>query len=151
MKVYRIIAEKHSRILKASGYAARWNSRSVEIIYTAQSASLACLENVVHRDYLELSMKFCLVTIQISENITIQQVKRSEMRKGWNDFGENAYSICRRIGDNWIKEDKSAILKVPSVIVKSEYNYLLNPNHPEMKQIKIIDTEPFLFDTRIKE
>ena len=149
MKVYRIIAEKHSGVLKASGYAARWNSAGVEVIYTASSAALACLESVVHRDYLELKLKFALVTIEIPEALNIKQVRKSELVNGWNDFGEDAYMICRKAGDNWIKVSKSAVLKVPSVIVKSEFNYLLNPNHPEINKIKIVNTEPFLFDPRI--
>lgn len=150
MRVYRIIAEKHSGELKASGYAARWNSAGIEVIYTASSAALACLENVVHRDNIELKMRFSLVTIEIDDAAYIKHLKNNEIGKGWDDFTESAYNICREAGDKWIKEGKSAVLKVPSVIVKSDFNYLLNPNHPDITKIKIKDTVPFIFDSRIK-
>jgi RES domain-containing protein len=150
MKVYRIIAEKHSEELKASGYAARWNSAGMEVIYTASSAALACLENVVHRDNLELKMRFSLVTIEIDDAVYIKHLKSNDIGRGSDEFTESAYEICRQAGDKWKREGESAVLKVPSVIVKSDFNYLLNMNHPESGKIKIIQIEPFVFDKRIK-
>lgn len=58
MLVYRIALVKFSDSLKASGRAARWNSNDIDVIYTASSRALACLENVVHRNQLGLSSNF---------------------------------------------------------------------------------------------
>lgn len=40
-------------------------------------------------------------------------------------------------------------MKVPSIVVQGEYNFLINPWHGRMKEVEIIATEPFEFDTRL--
>ncbi|MBI2497892.1 MAG: RES domain-containing protein, partial [Opitutae bacterium] len=40
-------------------------------------------------------------------------------------------------------------LRVPSVVVPGEFNYLLNPAHPDFKRVKIGKPEPFSFDPRL--
>lgn len=44
---------------------------------------------------------------------------------------------------------RTAVLCVPSIVVPSEYNYLLNPPHPEFSRIQIAKPEPFAFDPRM--
>jgi RES domain-containing protein len=58
------------------------------------------------------------------------------------------FSFCQTIGSNWIGEGKTAVLKVPSIIIKQEHNYLLNPQHPDFKLIKLVGVEEFGFDAR---
>jgi RES domain-containing protein len=53
------------------------------------------------------------------------------------------------IGDDWLKTGIGLLLKVPSVLAKSEYNYLINPLHPDVGSVRIIDVEPFTFDNRL--
>jgi RES domain-containing protein len=60
-------------------------------------------------------------------------------------------SFCREIGDNWYKKQESCILKVPSVIIDKEFNYLINTKHSDFEQITIKSIEDFNFDSRIKE
>jgi RES domain-containing protein len=55
----------------------------------------------------------------------------------------------KTIGDNWIKDRKSAVLKVPSVIVPGEYNYLLNPTHPDIMKINFGSPIRYRFDPRL--
>ena len=60
------------------------------------------------------------------------------------------YPITQKIGNQWLLESKTAVLKVPSAIVDREYNYLLNPKHPDFSKIRILDVTPFSFDNRLK-
>jgi RES domain-containing protein len=53
------------------------------------------------------------------------------------------------LGDNWTKSKQNLILKIPSVIIPSEYNYLFNPVHKDIKKISIIKKEKFEFDKRL--
>ena len=53
------------------------------------------------------------------------------------------------IGAQWVKSGSSAVLRVPSVLVPEEFNYLLNISHPDFKKIKIDDSVPFRFDPRM--
>ena len=133
----------------ASGRAARWNPNEVKMIYTASSRSLACLENVVHRTQFGLTQAFDIMTIDCPASIKIKSVLKSDLPANWADYDQMA--ITQAIGKNWIKENQSAILQVPSSIIDEEFNYLLNPGHEGFKLVKLIKTQPFVFDRRIKE
>lgn len=148
MFVFRITLTKYVNSLLASGRAARWNSNDVKMIYTSNSKALACLENVVHRNKLGLSSNFSVMEIDIPNSIAITEIFLSKLPKYWDQF-ENMH-LMQKIGDQWINDCKTAVLKVPSSIIHDEFNYLLNPNHLDFEKIKLIKVKPFLFDDRIK-
>ena len=148
MLVYRITLAKYSDRLIASGRAARWNPNEVEMIYTASSRSLACLENVVHRDKLGLSQVFSIVTIECPNDIKIKTIYLTDLSANWIDFDQ--MRITQSIGEKWVRDNESAILQVPSSIVSEEVNYLVNPKHPDFERVKILKSQPFVFDSRIK-
>ena len=148
MLVYRITLAKYSGKLIASGRAARWNPNEVEMIYTASSRSLACLENVVHRDKLGLSLVFNILTLECPDTIEIKTIQLKNLPANWIDFDQ--MYLTQKIGEKWVKDNGSAILQVPSSIVSEEVNYLINPKHPDFGRIKIVKTQPFVFDSRIK-
>lgn len=149
MIVYRITLAIYSKRLLASGYPARWNSRDVKIIYTAQSRALACLENVVHRNSKGLEKNFRIMQISVPDDIFLKEIKETDLISDWKEFDKMPYS--QSLGDQWVHEAKSAILKVPSVIVSGDSNFLLNPGHRDFQKIKLLRTDPFEFDDRIKE
>jgi len=150
MEVYRISLSKWSQSLRASGRAARWNSEGREAIYAAASRSLACLENIVHRNSTELIDRFRVMVFYIPDHLNVESVFLSQLSEGWHSSDESAYRECRKIGDNWLAQKTAPLLKVPSSIIKNEFNILLNPFHPEFEHIKLIDNEPFLFDPRLR-
>jgi RES domain-containing protein len=149
MLVYRIIITKYAGKLIASGRAARWNPNEVNMIYSASSRSLACLENAVHRSQAGLSGLFTIMTIEIPDNIKIKTISLNDLPADWTDY--NKMYITQHLGERWIKENETAILQVPSSIIDEEINYLLNPEHKSFDQIKVIKTRPFVFDKRIKQ
>lgn len=149
MIVYRIVLEKYSKKLEASGIPARWNTKDVKIIYTAQSRALACLENIVHRNSRGLQKNFRVMKILVPDDIFMEEIKEIDLKKGWKEF--NNMPDTQSIGNLWVHSARSAILKVPSAIVSGDFNYLLNPGHKEYFRIKLLQTEPFEFDDRIKE
>ncbi|CAM4266302.1 RES family NAD+ phosphorylase [Flavobacterium terrigena] len=150
MEVFRIIHTKWANSLMASGYAARWNSTGLFVIYAAENCSLACLENLVHRNGFGNDADYSLLTISFPNTVKIVEVDSKKLPKGWNDTTENGHLICRTIGDNWIRNQQSAILFVPSAIIPNERNVLINPNHPDFKKIKF-STQPFSFDIRLSK
>ncbi|PWK71429.1 RES domain-containing protein [Mucilaginibacter oryzae] len=149
MLVYRIALAKYANKLVASGRAARWNPNDVDMIYTASSRSLACLENVVHRNQLGLNLAFNVMTIEVPDNLKITTINLNTLKPDWSNF--NQMRFTQTIGENWIKEQKTAILAVPSSIIEEEFNYLLNPKHQDFGAIKLIRSVPFVFDQRIKQ
>lgn len=149
MYVYRICLAKWSHELKASGAGGRWNSKGKFVIYTAASRALACLENIVHRSGEGLNNSFKVLTIDIPDSIKFSKVNIASLNKDWFEF--NNYSYCRSIGDKWIDNQETLILKVPSAIIPAESNYLINTAHIDFKKIKIVSSEDFNFDPRVKK
>ncbi|MBK0382459.1 RES family NAD+ phosphorylase [Pedobacter sp. SD-b] len=152
MKVYRISQTKFSKSLVASGFAGRWNSEGEGMIYTGGSASLSCLEVLAHKSGSALSSgKFSISVIDIPDSISIDEIELKELQRLSTDwFIVSHYPITQKLGNKWISDMNSAVLKVPSAIVDREYNYLLNPLHPKFAKIKVMDVVPFNFDTRLK-
>ena len=148
MEVFRITTKKWANSLTASGYAARWNSNGIYMIYTASSRSLACLENLVHRNGIGLKAEFCVMLIDIPKNVSSLEINPDDLPVGWDLLDEKAHLLCRKIGDNWQKNQSSCILYVPSAIIKEEKNILINPNHRDFSKIKISKIDEFLFDDR---
>jgi RES domain-containing protein len=149
MLVYRIALEKYAHKLAASGRAARWNPNDVELIYAASSRSLACLENVVHRSQAGLTLVFNVMTIEVPDGLPIIRVKKDDLPHDWQNYDQMLFT--QTIGEKWIREKQSAILAVPSSIIEEEINYLINPKHDDFNAIRLVKTEPFAFDKRIKQ
>ena len=154
MVVYRIEREKYLKTTltgigasMSKGY--RWNSFNTKLVYTTENRALAMLEVSVHLDLSEdLPTDRYYVEIEIPVNITIQEVKVEDLPEDWNS---NPPTITTQtIGDDFVFQNESAILKVPSSIVPQEFNYLINPNHPDSKKIKVIGKISMNFDPRLK-
>jgi len=148
MLIYRIALAEFSEKLIASGNAARWNSKDVKMIYTASSRSLACLENVVHRSRFGLNQLFNVMTIDCPDSVNIKTISLDNLPANWTNF-DQMYTT-QQIGNEWIKKQESAVVQIPSSIIEEEFNYLLNPEHPDFKNIKLVKTASFVFDERIK-
>ncbi len=148
MKVYRITLEKWSNTLQPSGYAARWNSNGVFVLYTSSSKPMACLENLVHRSGEGLNGNFKCMIIDVPDTIGINVINIEDLDADWFEYKN--YSYCQDLGDKWVQKGDSAVLKVPSAIMKDECNYLFNPKHRAFEKIKISTIEDFVFDPRLK-
>lgn len=129
----------------ARRYGGRWNSKGVPLIYTAQHQSLAALEMLAHLDTSELLASYVAIPVEFDEAL-VARVESAALPEDWRRYP--APGILRAIGDDWALSGKSAVLRVPSVLVTSESNFLLNPRHPEFLKIKIGKPEPFAFDAR---
>jgi RES domain-containing protein len=152
MEVYRLARKKYPIELSGKGASitgARWNSKGTEIIYTAQSRALAMAEVAVHLSMATLPSDFVMMTIMIPDDITIKVLDPKTLPKGWNVFPHSF--TTQIIGDKFIILHEFCVLKVPSAVVKGDFNYLLNPYHPDFKRIKIIEKVDFPFDKRIFE
>lgn len=135
--------------LVASGGVARWSARGRFVIYTAGSRALACLENVVHRSGEGLQDLFRVMVIDVPDYLPVQTIALTDLPDNWTDYQN--FVVCQQRGEEWLRQGQTAVLRVPSVIVPQEWNYLLNPAHPNFPQIQLLRSEPFLFDPRIKE
>lgn len=124
----------------------RWNSSGTSIIYTAESRSLASLEVLVHAEDTSLLSAMSMVAIPISFADTLVETP-AKFPPDWRELP--APASTRAFGDAWIASGRSAILRVPSVVTLGEFNYLLNPHHPDFARITLGKPELFSFDGRL--
>lgn len=154
MKVYRVEREKYLKtILSGTGASMskgyRWNSINTKVVYAAESRALATLEVSVHLDLAEdLPNDRFYLEIEIPNDMVILEVKIEDLPDDWN--AKPPTVTTQTIGDDFVFEEDAAVLKVPSSIVPQEYNYLINPNHPDSKKIKVTTKTSMTFDAHFK-
>jgi RES domain-containing protein len=149
MKVFRLSRKKYAKSLNGKGAALfgnRWNSKGVEMIYTADSRALAMAEVAVHISIARLPKDYMMLEIEIPKSVSVCDLKKKP-KKGWNENPPS--SISQELGDDFIRDGTCCVIKVPSAVVKGDFNYLINPYHLDFKKIKIVSTASFPFDTRM--
>jgi RES domain-containing protein len=150
MIAYRLCKSKYARDLTGKGpekSGGRWNSKGTAIIYASESRALCTAEIAVHTPIGNLPDDYVILTIQIPDSLKVAELKSSTLPADWRSFPHP--DSTQKLGDRFIREQKTAILKVPSAVVQGEYNYLLNPAHKDFKKIRIRSVEPFHFDERL--
>jgi len=149
LEAWRIVKEKHAATAFSGDGAARtggrWNSRGVPVVYTSSSKSLAALESLVHLNPPVL-FKYVAIRIQFDDTL-IEKVPLNSLTADWQV--EPPPPSSKAVGDAWVRQARSAVLALPSVIISGEPNYLLNPAHPDFKEISIGKPERFAFDPRL--
>ncbi len=128
-------------------FGGRWNSRGKSLVYTAATLSLAALEILVGLQDGKLLNDYSWVAAEFDDSLIVNIFDLADLPARWN-MSPPAFET-RRIGDSWIDGKRSAVLRVPSVIVPSEANYLINPEHPDFKSIHVGKPFKFEFDTRL--
>jgi RES domain-containing protein len=150
MRVFRLSRKKYAHDLSGKGAAKfgnRWNSKGVEMLYTAESRALAMAEVVVHLSLASLPDDYMMIEIEIPDSLEIEVLNPQNLDKDWNSNPPKLNT--QKIGDAFIYSGKCCILKVPSAVVKGDFNFLLNPNHSGIAKIEIIEIVNFPFDERI--
>ncbi len=145
MKLFRIVQARYAGGLYASGIQGRWNAAGELVIYTSETRAHACLENLVHRNGYGMQSLYRILVIELPDELLQEEISEEHIPEGWND---PMSEICRKIGSKWIREKRSCVLRVPSVIVPREFNVVINLRHAEFSRLKLIDTEVFQFDRR---
>jgi RES domain-containing protein len=152
VRSYRIVKRKwQDSAFDGEGarrYPGRWNNRGTPMLYTAATRSLAILEMLVHLEAEELLREhFVTFELTIPDACVLQL--HTDLPEDWMEAPVAAST--RAIGDQWISSQVSAALAVPSVIVPSESNVLINPGHPDFRKIKIGKPESLDIDPRLLE
>lgn len=149
MIVFNIRREKYASSLIASGVANRWNREDEFVIYTAESISLAVLELLVHRSNIRLNEIYKVLHIKLDiESQEIMAIPIQVLPKNWRSI--KSYPELQALGSDWYQNQKALVLKVPSVLVPSEHNYVINTKHPFFEEkVKLISVEDFRWDDRL--
>jgi len=114
------------------------------VVYLAETRALAALEIIVHVDRILLSVPYVVIPVQFDDS---QLQKNTELPDAWDS--PIIPELTRLIGDDWVKSQSSVLLRVPSIVVAGEWNYLFNPAHSDAGDVRIGSPEPFRFDARL--
>lgn len=148
MLVYRISKTQYAKDVNGTGaklFGGRWNMIDTPCIYTASSRSLAVLEYSVNVnvDFIPRALSICVFEIDESQ---IREFKIKDLPGDWKETP--APFSTKEFGTKWL-EKGVAILKIPSIVIPEEFNYILNPL-VELNHFKIVEINDFVYDLRIK-
>lgn len=150
MIIYRLCRKIYANDLSGRGAeinGGRWNGKGIAALYTSSSRALCAIEILVHMPVGIIPKDYYLVSIEFPDDSPIKAIDIKNLPNKWNSNPISAST--QRIGNTFFSEQKGLALKAPSAIIKDEWNYIINPLHKDFKKVKILNTEPFVFDTRL--
>ncbi|KAA0991544.1 RES family NAD+ phosphorylase [Dyadobacter aurulentus] len=149
MMVYRLAARQYIDDLTGTGaklFGGRWNPVGKACIYTSSHISLALLEKFVHANHQENMQRIALLRIELpDESDLIFHTDEKLLKESWPD--DITYS--QWIGEQVLSDSSVITFSVPSAIVPSERNYILNPLAKDFNRVKIISVTDFTTDFRL--
>lgn len=149
MIVYRLSQSSYAADLSGKGAemaGGRWNSKGTPTIYAAESRALCVAELAMHLPLGLVPQNYAFVSFKIPENIPVLQLSKKQLPSNWNEYPHP--NETQQIGDRFIRDNKFLVMRVPSVVVNEEYNYLINPRHSLIKKVQVSDLSPFKFNER---
>ena len=149
--VWRLCAAKYGATAfsgeGAELYGGRWSPTGIPIAYSSESRALAVVEvlaNAEERDRL-FAREWVLASAEVPPELID---KPARFPQNWREYPHGRET--QLLGAEWAKARRSVVLRVPSAVVPGEFNYLLNPAHPQFAKVKVGKPQPFSFDPRLK-
>jgi len=151
VKIWRVCRKQFAaRPLDGKGgllAAGRWHTPRRLVAYASDSLALASLEVLVHCDLDLLPSDLIAVEIDVSAEVQVAELTSSDLPRAWRRYP--APRSLQQLGNSWLDEVETALLRIPSTVVPTECNYLINPAHPDFKMIRVVRRFKFAFDERL--
>lgn len=147
MIIYRLATSEFADDLSGEGakiYGGRWNPVGLAAVYISEFISLSILEILVRANKFTSPDFYTLLSIQIPESSTVT-IELKKLKSEW----QNSIEYTRSIGEEFLRDNQSLVLKVPSAIVTQEHNFLINPLHKDFKKVKVVHSELLELDKRL--
>jgi RES domain-containing protein len=151
MIVYRLASTQYANDLTGEGarlFGGRWNHPGFACLYASDSRALAVLEYSVNTGADHIPSALLIITIDTG-TAGIEEIPESVLPADWKEIP--APSSTKDFGSAILRSSKTAVIKIPSAIISSEHNFLLNPAHPDARKFKILALTDFYYDLRIKK
>jgi RES domain-containing protein len=127
-------------------YGGRWNSRGVRVVYVSEHQSTAALEVFANRMPFVFEEQYKAFHLEWPDDLT-EIFSLKQLPENWRIHP--ASTETQEIGDRWVKEQRSAMLALPSAVSPADTNFLLNPEHANFRRIRIAAPIDFEFDLRL--
>lgn len=135
---YPIWSDEGARLLSA-----RWHVAGDPVIYTAEHLSTALLERLAHLGELPPNQHRIEVTLPVGATY---EVFADHLAPKWREPGS---PDARLFGHAWAQEKRSLLLFVPSVLVPTEQNILINTAHDAFPTLSKGREIPVFWDQRL--
>ena len=116
------------------------------MVYTSESLSLATLEILAHAENLEMLNQYVALRIELPSTSMIT-LTLDALPDDWQT--DPPPESTRLLGFDWFSRGETLVLKVPSVLIPREHNFIINPNHPAFDEVQVADPIPLPFDARV--
>lgn len=133
----------------AAKVGGRFNSiGSPPVVYAAcDTLALALVEVMVHMHDRSVPPDFSYVRASIPDSVSREQLEINDLPLNWSMWPHP--DSTRVIGDQWLAEQSSCLLLVPSAVTNVDYNCLINPRHPDFASIIVESPQLLEFDHRL--
>jgi len=128
----------------ARKFPGRWNQRGQAMVYTAATQSLALLEMLTQATVLPV---YAAIAAVIPAGTMMSVIDVESLPENWREYP--APGSLGDLGGSWLQSAISPVLRVPSAVLPTEFNYLLNPAHPDFTSIRIGSSRDLLLDERL--
>jgi RES domain-containing protein len=125
----------------------RWNRPGTAVVYTSETLALATLEYLVHVDADDLPADLAGRSAEILDAVAVRRLDASALPADWQRYP--APVTLADIGTEWVDRGETAVLAVPSAIIPFEWNYLLNPAHPQFTRVRVGRAQALSVDRRL--
>lgn len=125
----------------------RWHSGGARVVYLSDHPASTLLETLVHLevDPEDVPDTFQLLAVELPDTVGFETIEEVQLAVGWRED----QTITRDLGDRWLRENRTALLRVPSAIVPAAVNWLLNPAHADSAKARITEIIRAPFDPRL--
>jgi RES domain-containing protein len=152
MQMFRLCSSRYQATAfsgtGASLAGGRWNYRGESVVYLGGTLALTALECLVHFSNQTLPGDYVCLTVTVPKNIKIKTIDPTTLATEW--WQEDPPVSTQALGSEWLQSKSSVLLRVPSAIIPTEFNYLLNPQHKDFSKVSIAPATEFRFDPRLK-
>lgn len=149
-RVYRILRKRYAKAPfdgeGAYRYGGRWSSPGIRLAYASEHLSLVMIEYFVHLDRDDPPPDLVVAAADVPDDVSRVGVSPGSLPATWRQTP--APVELASIGDRFARRRREAILVVPSALAPDESNWLLNPEHPDFRRVRIHPPEPFAYDGR---
>jgi RES domain-containing protein len=142
MDLWRLYRAAHGPGLHGTGglhAAGRWHRLGRRVIYFGASPAIVVLEKLAHVD--PVSLPEDLLLGRFSGEPSVESVTEP--------LDVRDLVACRECGERFLDAGRACALRVSSVILPEETNYLINVVHPEAANIRLVSERSFFFDERL--
>lgn len=150
MRAWRVAKARRATDLSGKGAAlegGRWNDVEIPAVYLGLTPAICCLETFVHATGRPL-IPLKITCFELPDDEALYwRPDHAALPKGWAALPADRPSMD--FGTRWLEQGSQLGLIIPSAILPLECNLLVNPRHPAVNDIKVIDTFDFSYDPRM--